>query len=121
MGISGVSLWSGISMYHIHHTVDIEIQEIKKLHSLLSILPSRLGNALSTLGYYAEMTTKRSRMGMKKKTTDLVNVTSNLKTQVLKKTLQMHHVGKDQGMTGGRRCLLTVNNYILHWYINYFY
>lgn len=99
--------------YRIHHTVDIEIQEIKKLHSLLSILPSGLGNALSTFGYYAEMTTKRSRMGIKKKNIDFVNVTLNLKTQILKKTLQMHQVGKDQGMTGERRCLLVVNSYIL--------
>lgn len=57
----------------------------------------------------------------KKKNTDFVNVTSNLKTQILKKTLQMHQVGKDQGMTGERRCLLAVNSYILGWYVNCFY
>lgn len=62
MDISGVSQWTDIFRYRIHNTVDIEIQEIKKLSSLLSDLPSGLGNALSTLDYYAEMITKRSRM-----------------------------------------------------------
>lgn len=55
------------------------------------------------------------------KNTDFVHLALNLKTQILKKTLQMQQVGKDQGMTGERRCLLAVNNHILHWYVKYFY